>query len=175
MKKILAVVLLSLSIAYLTGCTPVENNVSSAQPSQESLQISQDAEKSDNEKSNNEKSNDEKSNDEKSNDEKSNDEKSNDEKSDDEKSNDEESDDENSEEESSEIDIMEESDIFSFRVKINDVVYQLPFEYAELEENGYYISRDGELEPENYSRSIEWKNIHQEACGRMIYHRAPRI
>ena len=158
MKKILAVVLLSLSIAYLTGCTPVENNVSSAQPSQESLQISQDAEKSDNEKSNNEKSNDEKSNDEKSNDEKSNDEKSNDEKSDDEKSNDEESDDENSEEESSEIDIMEESDIFSFRVKINDVVYQLPFEYAELEENGYYISRDGELEPENYSRSIEWKN-----------------
>ena len=141
MKKILAVVLLSLSIAYLTGCTPVENNVSSAQPSQESLQISQDAEKSDNEKSNNEKSNDEKSNDEKSNDEKSN-----------------ESDDENSEEESSEIDIMEESDIFSFRVKINDVVYQLPFEYAELEENGYYISRDGELEPENYSRSIEWKN-----------------
>ena len=193
MKKILAVALLSLSIAYLTGCTSVVDNSNSSQPSQQSLQLSQDDEKSDDEKSDDEKSGDEKSkdeksNDEKSNDEKSNDEKSDDEKSDDEKSNDEKSDDENSDdensddekssdensdsensdeeisdsensdEESSEIDPMEEKNIFNFRIKINDVIYQLPFDYAELEENGYFITRDGELEPENYSRSIEWKN-----------------
>ncbi len=153
MKKILAVALLSLSIAYLTGCTSVVDNSNSSQPSQQSLQLSQDDEKSNDQKSNNEKSNDEKSNDEKSDDEKSNDEKSGDENSGDENS-----DSENSDEESSEIDLMEEADILNFRIKINDVVYQLPFEYSELEENGYFITRDGELEPETYSRSIEWKN-----------------
>ena len=158
MKKILAVALLSLSITYFTACTPVVNNVSSSQPSQQSLQLSQDDEKSNDQKSNNEKSNDEKSNDEKSDDEKSGDENSGDEKSNNENSGDENSDGENSDEESSEIDLMEEADILNFRIKINDVVYQLPFEYSELEENGYFITRDGELEPETYSRSIEWKN-----------------
>ena len=36
--------------------------------------------------------------------------------------------------------------------------YQLPFAYEELQNNGYYLSKEGELEPSSYSRNVEWKN-----------------
>ena len=158
MKKILAAILLSLSALYITGCTDIGISGNSSQASQPSVQSSQDTQPSKNESSQDERSDNKNSADENSDSEASDKKSSSDENSGKEVSEAESSDEEGVDEESSEIDLMEEADIFNFRIKIDDTVYQLPFDYAELEDNGYYLNRDGELSPETYSRSMEWKN-----------------
>ena len=176
MKKVFTAILLSLSAAFLAGCTNTQKTNSSVSSVPESSVVSSEIqgsqEKSDDEKSVSEKSADGKSADEKSTGEKSADEKSVDEKSDaesseensdegsseEEKSDAESSEEENSDEESSEEESIENEPLLSFKLQIDDVIYQLPFDSVELRDNGYYLTKDGEVEPQTYSRSLEWKN-----------------
>lgn len=147
MKKILAVILLSLSVIYTTGCKDIHISDNSSQTSNQTVQSSSDTQKSQDEKSADESKNESSADKSESSADENEVESSADEISG-----------ENSEEESSEPDVMAEAELFDFMVKINDVVYTLPFEYSELEENGYYLGREGELSPETYSKSMEWKN-----------------
>ena len=163
MKKILAAILLSLSAVYIAGCTDIGVSGNSSQAPQPAVQSSQDLQPSENENSKDDSSEGERSESTVSADG-SSDSETSDKKtpesdiSDGEVSDSEISDEDNSEEESSEIDLMEEKDIFNCRIKIDDTVYQLPFEYGELEDNGYYLNREGELSSETYSRSMDWKD-----------------
>ena len=149
MKKILTAILLSLSAAYLMGCTNTQKTNSSVSSVPESsVNVSSEVQES----------KEEKSDDEKSVDEESADEKSDGESSDSESSDGESSDEENSDEESSDEEDIENEPLLSFKLKIDDVLYQLPFDSIELRDNGYYLTREGEVEPQTYSRSVEWKN-----------------
>ena len=161
MKKRFTVLLLSISLASLTGCINTQTSISSVPES--STAFSSEIQNSQEETSVEEISPDEKSDEETSTEisnEKSNetsDEKS-DEKSDetsDEKSD--EKSDETSDEISDEVSDEDES-LFSFKIQINGTEYQLPFDSIELRNNGYYLTKDGEVEPNSYSRSVEWKN-----------------
>ena len=162
MKKILTAILLSLSAAYFMGCTNTQTTVSSVPESSvvvsSEIQESSVDEKSDSESSTDEKSDSESSTDEKSDSESSADEKSDSESSADEKSDSESSNEENSDEESSDEESIENEPLLSFKLKIDDVVYQLPFDSFKLRDSGYYLTKDGEVEPQTYSRSLEWKN-----------------
>ncbi len=162
MKKILTAILLSLSAAYFMGCTNTQTTVSSVPESSvvvsSEIQESSVDEKSDSESSTDEKSDSESSTDEKSDSESPADEKSDSESSADEKSDSESSNEENSDEESSDEESIENEPLLSFKLKIDDVVYQLPFDSFKLRDSGYYLTKDGEVEPQTYSRSLEWKN-----------------
>lgn len=140
MKKIFTAILLSLSAAYLMGCTNTQRTNSSVSTVPESsVVVSSEVQESKEEKSVDEKSVGEKSADEKSDGEKS-------------------ADKENSDEESSDEEDIDNEPLLSFKLKIDDVIYQLPFDSIELRDSGYYLTKDGEVEPQTYSRSVEWKN-----------------
>ena len=166
MKKRLTALLISLSVVCLAGCTDI--NKPSSAPSESVVKVSSEEqtsieeksveESSDDEKSVEEKSSGESSDNEKPDEEKSSGESSDNEKPDEEKSSGESSDDEKSDEENSNEESSEDESLFSFKLKIDDVEYQLPFAYEELQNNGYYLSKEGELEPSSYSRNVEWKN-----------------
>ncbi len=199
MKKLLTVILLSLSAAAMAGCTDTNQPTAISQTPesgiessvlQESKEEKSKAEESEKENSKEEESEntdskegnskEEKSEDTESKEEKSGEEESEDTESKEEKSGEEESEDtdskaEDSEKENSDEESKKEDDIFSFKIRLNDIDYQLPFDYDELAQLGYYFDRDGELEPKKYTLGVNPKNEEGDSIKAQLWNPTDKV
>lgn len=189
MKKIVkAMLLLSLSAAALSGCTEINTPAAvSSMPessteeipsavesvTEESSEISKEesqelSESEESSKEDSENENSEDSQEESQESSKSEESSKEDSKEDSKDSSEEDSETENSAENSDE-ESKEDDSIFSFKIRLNGIDYQLPFAYEELAQLGYYFDKDGELEAEKYTLGVNPKNENGDTINAQLW------